>query len=72
MVKLHGYPLSTCTRLVVLICKEKNIPYEYINIDLAKGEQNTPAFTANQPFGQVPYIVSQFVTRYMPCVYACP
>ncbi|KAG1721322.1 glutathione S-transferase [Suillus occidentalis] len=56
MVKLYGYPLSTCTRLVALICKEKNIPYEYINIDLAKGEQNTPAFTANQPFGQVPYI----------------
>jgi hypothetical protein len=24
-----------------------------------------PAFLANQPFGQVPYIVSQFVTNYM-------
>ncbi|KAG2753961.1 glutathione S-transferase [Suillus brevipes Sb2] len=56
MVKLYGYPNSTCTRLVALICKEKNIPYELIHIDLTKGEQKNPAFTANQPFGQVPYI----------------
>ncbi|KAG2074851.1 glutathione S-transferase [Suillus decipiens] len=56
MVKLYGSPLSTCTRLVALICKEKNIPYELIKVDLAKGEQKHAAFTANQPFGQVPYI----------------
>ncbi|KAG2366647.1 glutathione S-transferase [Suillus spraguei] len=56
MVKLYGSPTSTCTRLVALICKEKNIPYELIKVDLAKGEQKHAAFTANQPFGQVPYI----------------
>lgn len=70
MVKLYGYPNSTCTRLVALVCKEKNIPYELIHIDLTKGEQKNPAFTANQPFGQVPYIVSQPVTAYMLCAYA--
>ncbi|KAG1879829.1 glutathione S-transferase [Suillus subluteus] len=56
MVKLYGFSSSTCTRLVALVCKEKNIPYELIQVNLAKGEHKRPAFTANQPFGQVPYI----------------
>ncbi|KAJ8581821.1 glutathione S-transferase [Rhizopogon salebrosus TDB-379] len=56
MVKLYGFPLSTCTRLVALVCKEKEIPYELISVNLAKGEQNAPEFVAKQPFGQVPYI----------------
>ncbi|KAG2142277.1 glutathione S-transferase [Suillus bovinus] len=56
MVKLYGSPISTCTRLVALVCKEKNIPYELIQVDLFKGEQKAPSFTALQPFGQVPYI----------------
>ncbi|KAG2098418.1 glutathione S-transferase [Suillus discolor] len=56
MVKLYGSPTSTCTRLVALICKEKNIPYELIQVNLAKGEQKAASFTAIQPFGQVPYI----------------
>jgi glutathione S-transferase len=58
MLKLYGFTSSTCTRLVALVCKEKDIPYELISVNLAKGEQKNPAFVANQPFGQVPYIVS--------------
>lgn len=58
MLKLYGFTSSTCTRLVALVCKEKDIPYELISVNLAKGEQKNPAFMANQPFGQVPYIVS--------------
>ncbi|KAG1740824.1 glutathione S-transferase [Suillus paluster] len=56
MVKLHGFTHSTCTRLVALVCKEKEIPYELISVNLAKGEQKEAAFIAVQPFGQVPYI----------------
>ncbi|KAG1742491.1 glutathione S-transferase [Suillus lakei] len=56
MVKLYGFPPSTCTRLVALVCKEKEIPYELTPINLGKGEQKDPSFTAIQPFGQVPYI----------------
>ncbi|KAG0703339.1 glutathione S-transferase [Suillus ampliporus] len=56
MVKLYGASLSTCTRLVALVCKEKQIPYELIVVDLAKGEHKKPAFVQAQPFGQVPYI----------------
>ncbi|KAG2031205.1 glutathione S-transferase [Suillus americanus] len=56
MVKLYGFPTTTCTRFVALICREQNIPYELIHVNLAKGEHKQPAFTAIQPFGQVPYI----------------
>ncbi|KAG2366645.1 glutathione S-transferase [Suillus spraguei] len=56
MIKLYGKPSSSWTRFVGLVFKEKNIPYEMISVDLAKGEQKAPAFLANQPFGQVPYI----------------
>ncbi|KAH7883395.1 glutathione S-transferase [Phlebopus sp. FC_14] len=54
--KLYGAPKSTCTRLVALIAKEKEIPYELIPIDLQKGEHKAPSFVEKQPFGQVPYI----------------
>jgi len=57
VLKLYGYPLSTCTRLVALICKEKGIPYELVTINLTKGEQKSAEFIKKQPFGQIPYIV---------------
>ncbi|KAG2031204.1 glutathione S-transferase [Suillus americanus] len=56
MVKLYGFPTTTCTRFVALVCKEKNIPYELIHVNLAQDEHKQPAFTAIQPFGQIPYI----------------
>ncbi|TFY56552.1 hypothetical protein EVG20_g8883 [Dentipellis fragilis] len=55
-LKLHGFPLSTCTRRVAVVAKEKNVPYELVVVDLLKGEQKSAAFLAKQPFGQVPYI----------------
>jgi glutathione S-transferase len=57
VLKLYGFNRSTCTRLVALICKEKEIPYELVPVDLTKREQKLPEFTKFQPFGQVPYIV---------------
>ena len=57
VLKLYGFPRSTCTRLVALICKEKGIPYELIVIDLSKREQKKPEYVKFQPFGQIPYIV---------------
>ena len=57
VIKLYGYPKSTCTRLVASIFKEKEIPYELVVVDLGKGEHKAPGFVKFQPFGQVPYIV---------------
>ncbi|KAF9231918.1 glutathione S-transferase [Melanogaster broomeanus] len=56
VVKLYGFPVSTCTRLVALICKEKEIPYELVPVDLMEDEHKSPAFMQHQPFGQIPYI----------------
>ncbi|KAF9231972.1 glutathione S-transferase [Melanogaster broomeanus] len=50
VIKIYSFPISTCARLVELICKEKDIPYELV--DYREGEHKTPAFKEHQPFGQ--------------------
>jgi len=79
VLKLYGYPTSTCTLRVAVTLKEKNVPFEFIPIDLVGGQHKTPAFTVNQPFGQVPYIVeddgfqmyeSRAIARYIAAKYA--
>ncbi|EIW80695.1 glutathione S-transferase [Coniophora puteana RWD-64-598 SS2] len=78
VLKLYGFPISTCTRTVAATCKELNIPYEFINVDLAGGEHKTAEFTAVHPFGQIPYIdedgfklfESRAISRYLAKKYA--
>ena len=55
--RLYGSQDSTHTRRVAMIAKERNIPYELILVDLAKGEHKHPGHLEHQPFGEVPYIV---------------
>jgi glutathione S-transferase len=57
VLKLVGNPGSTCTKRVATILKEKNVPFEMIVVNFAAGEHKSADFVANQPFGQVPYIV---------------
>lgn len=57
VLKLYGFPTSTCTLCVALVLKEKNVPFEFHMVDVAKGAHKAPGFVAHQPFGQVPYIV---------------
>jgi glutathione S-transferase len=56
-IKFYASPISTCSKRVAVVLKETNTPYEFISIDIMKGEQKAPDFVAKQPFGQVPYIV---------------
>lgn len=58
VIKLYGNAMSTCTKRAAVVIKEKNIPFEFIAVDFAKGEHKAPEFVEKQPFGQVPYIVS--------------
>ncbi|MHA7628462.1 glutathione S-transferase family protein [Corallococcus sp. M7] len=53
-MKLYGNPMSTCTRKVLTVLAEKGREVEFVNIDLMKHEQKTPAHIARQPFGVVP------------------
>jgi len=55
-IKLHGYPTTSSTRRVALIAKERNIPYEFVHIDITTAEHKQPTHLGHQPFGQVPYI----------------
>jgi len=63
VLKLYGSPISTCTIRVQAILYEKNIPFEFVTVDMAKGEHKSPEYLEKQPYGVVPYLVrSQFST----------
>jgi glutathione S-transferase len=63
VLKLYGAPYSTCTRRVSTVLHEKKIPFELVVVDLKKGEHKAAATLANQPFGQLPYIVCPLFTK---------
>jgi glutathione S-transferase len=56
VLKLYGSSVSTCTKRVATVLHEKKVPFELIEINVPAGEHKSAAFTAKQPFGQVPYI----------------
>ncbi|KAJ7166880.1 glutathione S-transferase-like protein, partial [Mycena filopes] len=56
MLKLYGFRLSSCTRRVAVVCKELNVPYDLIKVDILKGEQRSAEHLARQQFGVVPAI----------------
>ena len=58
VLKLYGFRTSASTRYVTLIVKELDIKYEFVNVDLVNNEQGKPEHKAHQPFGKMPYIVS--------------
>lgn len=58
VLKLYGFTQSPFSKLVAAILIEKEIPFEYINVNLQTGEHKKPPYLAIQPFGEVPCIVS--------------
>lgn len=56
VVKVYGHPMTACTQRVTHICKEANIPYEFIPVDLVNGAHKTDDYNSKAPFGLVPYI----------------
>ncbi|TCD67892.1 hypothetical protein EIP91_011826 [Steccherinum ochraceum] len=56
VLKLHGFAVSTCTLRVATVLKELNVPFEFVPVDITKGEQKVPQHVKIQPFGQIPYI----------------
>ncbi|KAF7313001.1 Glutathione S-transferase [Mycena kentingensis (nom. inval.)] len=55
MIKLHGHPISTCTKRVATVLLEKGIPFEFVQVDFAGIK--TADYKANmQPFGQIPVL----------------
>ncbi|KAF9049651.1 thioredoxin-like protein [Hymenopellis radicata] len=78
VLQLFGSPVSTCTKRVAVVLREKKVPFELHPINLASREQKSPEYLAKQPFGQVPYIVddgfvlyeSRAICRYIAAKYA--
>ncbi len=57
MIKLYGHELSGNSYKVRLFLELLNLNYEWIKVDLMKGEHKSPDFLALNPFGQVPLLV---------------
>ncbi|WP_448572366.1 glutathione S-transferase family protein [Trichothermofontia sp.] len=57
MIKLYGHELSGNSYKVRLLLELLNLDYEWIKVDLMKGEHKAPEYLALNPFGQVPLLV---------------
>lgn len=55
-IKLYRHPLSGHSHRVQLMLSLLDLPYETIDVDLAKGAHKAPDFLKINPFGQVPAI----------------
>lgn len=56
-MKLYGFPMSPNSRRVQLTLEEIEEPYEYVTVDLTKGEHKQAEYLALNPFGRVPTLV---------------
>ncbi len=57
MIKLYGHELSGNSYKVRLFLELLNLEYEWVRVDLMKGEHRSPEYLALNPFGQVPLLV---------------
>lgn len=57
MTKLYGHELSGNSYKARLLLELLGVNYEWIKIDLMKGEHKQPDFLALNPFGQLPLLV---------------
>jgi glutathione S-transferase len=57
MIQLCGHEISGNSYKVKLLLSLLNLEYEWIKVDLMKGEQNSPKYLALNPFGSVPLLV---------------
>ncbi|MDI3289500.1 glutathione S-transferase N-terminal domain-containing protein [Polyangium sp. 15x6] len=55
-MKVYGHPASTCTRKVLCALAEKGVDYEFVLVDIMKGDQKSAEHLARQPFGVVPVL----------------
>jgi glutathione S-transferase len=57
MIKLYGHEISGNSYKARLLLSLLNLEYEWIKIDLLKGEQKSPEYLAMNPFAQVPLLI---------------
>ncbi len=57
MIKLYGRELSGNVYKIRLLLALLGIEYQFIRVDLMKGEHKTPEYLQLNPFGQVPLLI---------------
>jgi glutathione S-transferase len=57
MIKLYGHEISGNSHKARLMLSLLNLEYEWIKVDLLKGEHKLPGYLAMNPFGKVPLLV---------------
>jgi len=55
-MKLYGYPPTRSIR-VLWALRELDVEYEFVNVDVTKGEHRRPGFLALNPAGKLPVLV---------------
>jgi glutathione S-transferase len=55
-MKVHGHPLSTCTRKIFMTLSEKGATADLVPIDLLAGAHRAPSHRALHPFAKVPVL----------------
>ncbi len=56
MLKIYGMPFSPPTNTVAMCANALDLPYEYVAIDLLKGEHRSEVYLALTPVGKIPVI----------------
>lgn len=57
MITLYGHEISGNSYKARLLLSLLNLEYEWVRVDLMKGEHKSPEYLAKNPFGQVPFLV---------------
>ncbi|KAI6690813.1 hypothetical protein NL676_027641 [Syzygium grande] len=73
-VKVYGPPLSTAVSRVLACLLEKDVEFQLVPVNMAKGEHKNPDYLKIQPFGQVPAFQDESITIFESraiCRYVC-
>jgi glutathione S-transferase len=62
-IRLYSWPMSSGSR-VSWALEELGLPYDYVQLDRAKGEHRAPEFLALNPNGKVPALVDDGVNYF--------
>ena len=62
MLKLFGHEISGNVYKIRLLLALLEIEYQFVQIDLLKGEHKSPEYLMLNPFGQVPLLIDQEIT----------
>ena len=55
-IRIHRHALSGHSHRIELFANLTNIPFELVDVDLAKGEHKKEPFLTLNPYGQLPVI----------------